>query len=121
MKLKAKFAARRDGSFGKVLDYQIDESGIVEVDEADVERLLGTGNFELAGKQKKAEPPKDKTPEGEGDSEDDEGEGATVTADDINAMGKKELTALAADAGVEINDAAPVASLRKTIIKALGL
>lgn len=45
-KLKAKYGPRRDGSFGKVMDYQIDEHGEVEVADEHVEFLLGTGNFE---------------------------------------------------------------------------
>lgn len=48
MKLKAKYAPRRDGSFGRVMEYQINEQGEVDVADEHVEFLLGTGNFELA-------------------------------------------------------------------------
>lgn len=44
---------------------------------------------------------------------------ATVSADEIAAMKKVELTDLAAANGIEINPAAPVAALRKQLIAAL--
>ena len=47
-KLKAKYGPRRDGSYGKVMEYKIGDDGIVEVADEHVEFLLGTNNFELA-------------------------------------------------------------------------
>lgn len=43
----------------------------------------------------------------------------SVSAAEISAMNKTELTALAAANGIEINPAAPVAALRKQLIAAL--
>lgn len=48
MKLKAKYGPRRDGSYGKVMEYKIGDDGIVEVADEHVEFLLNTNNFELA-------------------------------------------------------------------------
>lgn len=42
-----------------------------------------------------------------------------ITADEINAMGKADLTSLAATHEIAINPAAPVVALRKQIIAAL--
>lgn len=47
-KLKAKYGPRRDGSYGKVMEYKIGDDGIVDVAEEHVEFLLNTNNFELA-------------------------------------------------------------------------
>ena len=44
-----------------------------------------------------------------------------VSAAEINAMGKKELLALAVENNVEVNDQSPVPVLRKALIKAFGL
>ena len=43
-----------------------------------------------------------------------------VSAAEINAMGKKELLELAAGNNVPVNGLAPVSTLRKSLIKALG-
>jgi len=56
-------------------------------------------------------------PAGPEDGGDDSG--GEVTAAEINAMGKKELLALAADNNVPVNGNAPVSTLRKSLIKAL--
>ena len=47
MKLKAKFAPRRDGSYGRVGEVPIDADGTVEIqDQSEAQRLIKVGTFE---------------------------------------------------------------------------
>lgn len=107
MKLKAKFSPRRDGSFGKVMDYQIDAQGVVDVADEHVEFLLGTGNFELA------EAAEDECAGGDTEMPIQNGE-QTIN---LMAMDKAELLALANDEmGLKLHHKIGVDKLRAAIM-----
>jgi len=99
-----------------------DGDHVAEVtDKAHIERLLSIEEaFEEHGtKAAKSAPAKIESAPDE--SAEDSNEEQGVTAADINAMGKKELMELAAANELTLNEAAPVATLRKQVVKLLGL
>ncbi len=108
MKLKAKFSPRRDGSYGKVMDYRIDEHGVVDVtDEDHVDSILATGNFEPADTS-------DKDEGADGNEMLIQNGDQTI---DLMAMDKAELMALANDEmGLALHPRTGEAKIRAAIV-----
>lgn len=108
MKLKATFATRRDGSYGRVGTLNIEADGTVEVSDADeAQRLIRTGNFEPA--DKKSTKPADNT-------------GMVITNGDeqidLAVTSHADLLELAQEIGLEVRGNASAKSLREAIFAA---
>lgn len=105
MKLKVKYAPRRDGSFGQVLGYKIGADGTVDVSDEHAEILLGTDNFE------RAEPSKGSA----GDAMLIQNGDQTI---DLMTLGKAELMALANDEmGLALHPNTGEAKIRTAIVE----